>query len=275
MRALVLMMAAAFALQAAGPLAIVRMSVQQSEGGPPLPPRFTHIPGEVIFFSFQVEGYRVSPQSRISLDTKMEAFDPHGVPIAPPMTSKVEAELTPEDKEWRPKVQHDLAIPPLAPSGDYRIAVSVTDNLVKATASKEFAFEVRGHDVEPSPTLTIRNFHFYRGEEDQEPLAKPVYRPGDPVWMRFDIAGYKLGPSNAVDVSYGIALIAASGNVLWSNPQAAVEQSRSFYPKPYVPASGSISLGKDIRPGDYTIVVNCQDSIGNQHYEMKQNFTVE
>jgi len=42
--------------------------------------------------------------------------------------------------------------------------------------------------------------------------------------------------------------------VLWTQPEPAVEQSESFYPKRYVAASFGITLQGNIRPGDYT---NC------------------
>src|SRR4029450_2523537 len=112
-------------------------------------------------------------------------------------------------------------------------------------------FEVRGHEIAPSDTLVIRNFHFYRAEEDQNPLTAVVYRPGDTVWARFDIIGYKFGAGNKVDTAYGIAVLNAAGKVLFSQNEAAIEQSSSFYPKRFIPGSMNLSLQTNIRPGDY------------------------
>jgi len=168
-----------------------------------------------------------------------------------------------------------VQIPPLVGSGTYKIVVKAEDVLAKTTAELAVPFQVRGHEVEPSETLVVRNFRFFRGEDDEQALDKPVYQPGDGVWARFDIAGFKHGPNNRVDVSYVSAVIAPSGKVLWTQPEPAVEQAESFYPKRYVAAAFGISLQSNIRPGEYTIAVRAKDAIGNQNFETKQTFTVK
>jgi hypothetical protein len=263
------------AATAAAPLAIIQASVQQSEGGTPVPPGFQHVPGEILFFSFQVDGYQVSPERKVRLSSRIEAVDPKGVPLVPPFDTKVEEELAPQDKEWKPKVRHEIPIPPLAPTGTYHIIASVTDELAKTTVRQELPLEVRGHEVAPSETLVIRNFRFYRDENAIEPLRAAAYRPGDTVWARFDITAYRFGEGNRIDVSYGIAVTAAAGKVLWSQDEAAVEQAESFYPKRYVPGIISLNLDSDIRPGEYGIVVTARDRIGNQTSESTHTFTVE
>jgi hypothetical protein len=161
--------------------------------------------------------------------------------------------LAEEDKNWKPKMRQQIMIPPLAPSGQYKIAIQVTDDLNKtAVASQEIKFEVRGRDVEPSGELAVRNFHFYRAEDDREPLATAAYKPGDTLWARFDIVGYR-----------------------FAQEKAAEEKSYSFYPKPYVPGSMNLDLQKTIRPGNYAIAVTVRDHAGNQTCEAKGAFTVE
>ena len=146
----VLLAMATLAGGAAGPLAVVNPRVAQSEGGEPLPAGFAHVPGEVIFFSFQVDGYKASPADKLRLSYKVDAFDPHGVRIIEPITGDIEDTLAPQDKNWKPLVHHEIAIPPLADSGTYKIAVSVADEIAKATASKEVSFEVRGRHGLPA-----------------------------------------------------------------------------------------------------------------------------
>lgn len=271
----VLLAMATLAGGAAGPLAVVNPRVAQSEGGEPLPAGFAHVPGEVIFFSFQVDGYKASPADKLRLSYKVDAFDPHGVRIIEPITGDIEDTLAPQDKNWKPLVHHEIAIPPLADSGTYKIAVSVADEIAKATASKEVSFEVRGRRVDPSDTLVIRNFRFYREEQATEPLQKPAYRPGDAIWARFDITGFKYGEGNAIDVSYGVAVTSPSGKVLYSQPEAAVDKSQSFYPKRYVPGSMSLETKRDTRPGEYGVLITAHDNIGKQTFEARQNFTIE
>lgn len=263
------------ALFAAGQLSVINAVIEQTEGGSPLPAGFEHVPGETFFYSFQVQGYRANPQDRIQLRYKIEVLDPAGIAVVRPFERTLEAELAPQDKEWRPKVRQEIALPALAPSGTFKIAVQVTDEVAKTTATHATAFIVKGRSVPPSDTLVLRNFGFFRSEEATQPLAKPAYRPGDAVWARFDITGYKFGPGNGIDVAYGIAVLNAEGRQLWAQPEAAVERSESFYPKPYVPGSMGLNLQPNIRPGEYAIVVTVTDAIGGQKFEEKYTFTVE
>jgi hypothetical protein len=172
-------------------------------------------------------------------------------------------------------VHPEIPLPPLAGSGTYKIVVRVTDDIAKTEASKEVPFAVRGREVEPSDTLVVRNFRFYRTEEEPTPLANPVFRRGDTVWSRFDITGYKFGEGNMVEVAYGIAVLNSEGKVLFAQDQAAVEQGGSFYPKRFVPGQMSITTQSNMKPGDYYIVVKVEDRIGNQKSESKEKFTVE
>jgi hypothetical protein len=270
----VLLLALAAPAAAPTPLAIVNARIAQTDGGSPLPTDFAHYPGETFYLSFEVEGYKANASDAISLESKVEAFDPKGVPIMEPIVQKTAADLAPEDKNWKPKVTHELVIPPLAPSGTYQITINVTDRIGNASARKALSFEVKGHEVAPSDTLVIRNFRYFRNENETQPLTRAAYRPGDAVWARFDITGYKFGPGNKLDVSYQVAVLNSAGKVLWRSPDIP-EQHESFYPQHYVPGSGSINLQPTIKPGEYAIEVTAKDLIGNQTCEAKQSFTVE
>jgi hypothetical protein len=260
---------------AAVPLAIVDILFQQSDGGEPLPIGFTYVAGSTVYFSFQIEGYKASPDEKVHLSYQVEALDPQGVRIMEPIQYVVEATLTLEDKHWKPTVHHEIAIPPVAASGTYKIVITVTDEVAHTTVTKEIPFGVRGHHVEPSATLVIRNFHFYRGEQDNEALQVAAYRPGDSIWARFDITGFKYGEGNAIDVSYDVAVSAPSGKVIYTQPEAAVEKTQSFYPKRYVPGAMSLETKADTRPGTYGVLITVHDGIGRQTYEAHQNFTIE
>jgi hypothetical protein len=256
-------------------LAVVDAAISDTDGGAPLPPSYSHVPGETLFFSFRVEGFQASAADKIHLSYKVEALDPRGVRLMEPITGEVEDTLAPQDKNWKPLVHQEIVIPPLADSGVYKIVVTVSDVVGQTTATKEVPVEVRGHHVEPSDTLTIRNFRFYREEQASEPLRQAVYRPGNTLWARFDIIGFKYGQANALDVSYDVAITAPSGKVLWSQADAAVDQSQSFYPKRYVPGSMSLNLERNVHPGQYDMVITAHDKIGNQTTEARESFTVE
>ncbi|HKW96603.1 MAG TPA: hypothetical protein VJN43_02670 [Bryobacteraceae bacterium] len=260
---------------ATAPLAIFKPSISDMEDGPAVPPTFTFVAGQFLFLSFEIGGYKVSDEHKIHLSTNVQAFDPKGIPLMEPAASTIDATLAEEDKNWKPKVRAQILLPPLAGSGNYKILVSVKDDLSGSAATEPLKFEVRGRDVPPSDTLIVRNFHFYRGENDRDPLPAAAYKAGDTLWARFDITGYKFGPGNSIDVDYGIAVLASDGRVLFKQEKSEEEKSASFYPKAYVPCTMNLSLQSTIRAGQYTIVVTPRDHIGNQTYEAKANFTIE
>jgi hypothetical protein len=260
---------------AAVPLAVVRPTVSDRDGGAAVPNSFVHDPGETMFFSFQVDGFTASSVERVHLSYKLDAFDPHGVRLMEPVAAEIEETLAPEDKNWKPTVRQEIVIPPLADSGTYKIAISVTDVIANATATKEVPFEVRGRRVDPSDTLVIRNIRFFRGEDDREALPKAAYRRGDAVWARFDMIGFKYGEANSIDVSYDVSVQAPTGKVVYTQPQAGVDRSQSFYPKRYVPAVFSLATKPNTLPGEYTLLITAHDGVGNQTFEARQSFTIE
>jgi hypothetical protein len=259
----------------AAELQIVKPMISQMEDGAPDPPGFSHVPGEVLFFHCRIAGYAKDNDQKVRLSFSIEAFDPKGIPITELYKNEIAEELTLQDKEWMPRIRTQVAIPPLVGSGTYKIVVKVEDVVGKTSAELSVPFQVRARDVPLSETLVVRNFRFFRGEDDTQELPKAVYKPGDGVWARFDITGFKYGAKNKVEVSYVTSVIAPSGKVLWTQPEPAAEQSESFYPKPYVPAAMGISLQSNIRPGDYTIAVTVKDAVGGQTFEGKYTFTVE
>ena len=256
-------------------LQVVRPIIAQSDGGVAAPPGFEHVSGETLFFSCRVAGYAKTPEEKVHLAYSVQAFDPKGVPLTEIYKNEMITDVTPQDKEWMPKIATEIQIPPLVGAGKYKILVKIEDMVAKANAELSVPFLVRSKTVEPSETLTVRNVEFFRGEEDTQPIQKPVYRGGDAVWAKFDIIGFKYGEKNRVDVSYVTSIIAPSGKVLWTQPEPAVEQSESFYPKRYVAATMGITLLAKTTPGEYTIAVKVTDAVGMQTYEAKQTFTVE
>jgi len=262
-------------LGAAPALQIVKPIISQMEGGAPDPPGFTHVPGETLYFSCRVAGFQQTSEEKIHLSFSVQAFDPQGVALTELYKNEVVEEVSPKDKEWQPKIETELQIPPLVPTGAYKIIVKLEDQIAKASQELTVPFQVRGHDVETSESLTVRNLHFFRNEDDTQPLATALYKPGNGVWARFDITGYKFGEGNKINVSYVTSVIAPSGKVLWTQPEPATEQSESFYPKRYVAAAFGITLQPNIRPGEYIIAVQVKDAVGNQTYEAKGAFTIQ
>ena len=257
------------------PLAIGKLVLHRYEDGPPLAASTGFAAGDLVFLSFQVGGYRRSPENLVHLAYRIEPTDAQGVPLVEPIRQELETTLSAEDKDWTPIVRQSFPLPPLALPGDYRIAIVVEDKLASREAKAEIVYTLRGRNVEPSATLTSRNFRFLRAEDDTQALEPPVYHPGQTLWARFEIVGYKLGPKNRIQTAYGVSVVSPAGKTMYSEPRAAVEEGESFYPKPYLPGAFSLNLGRDVRPGTYTIVLALDDQAGGQKVESPHEFRVE
>ncbi len=254
---------------------IVNAAAHDSEDGPPLAKGSTFQPGETVYFSFQVSGYGESPTKQVRLTYKIEAVDPNGVRIVEPIDSIFDATLRDEDKEFMPKLRAPLSIPTAAPSGKYLIRTQVKDDISHLAATAETTFEVTGHEVPPSPELTIRNLTFHRTEEDTRAIPVAAYRPGDTLFARFDIAGFRYAASNTIHVYYDVAVLNPAGKQIYAQEHAAEDRSFSFYPKPYVAGQMSLTLQKNMKPGEYMVVLTAHDENGHQRVELRHAFSVE
>lgn len=258
-------------------LKIEQATLSQMEDGIPTAVDAHFLPGETVYFSCRVSGFAKEGDEppRIRLSYEVEVRDSKGVLLETPALGKVHAELAPEDKEWQPKIRQALAIPPLADSGKYTVTARVKDEHGKTEAQASIAFAVDGRDVPASDTLVERNFRFLRSEDDRDPLVIAAYRPGDTLWARFDMTGYKLGEKNGFDIEYGLTVLRPGGGVTYQQPRAAAEKNESFYRQRYTPGILSLTLPKDVAKGAYTIVLAIRDNLGGQTFESRKVFSVE
>jgi hypothetical protein len=268
-------------LAADKPLAVVHPVFARGEDGAPEASDEDFVPGETVYFSCQAEAYRKTDKpddygkQNISLKFQIEVRDKSGALLKPVEEGKIETTVTQEDKDWKPKLRDTIVVPPLADSGEYTVMVKLSDELAKAAVEKTAVFHIKGRDVAPSDTLVVRNFRFLRNEDDAKPLPVAAYRPGDSVWARFDMTGYKFGEKNQVDIEYGLTVLGEDGSVAYTEPQAANQKLQTFYPQRYQPGELNLNLGKEQPLGKYTIVLAVRDNLGRQMYETRETFSVE
>ncbi len=266
--------------QESGSLSVVEAALHQYDGGPPVPAGFEFLPGDTVFVTFRVAGFadhEVDDEDRLRLTYTISATDPAGLLLKEKVEGGITTALSRQDKEdhWMPLVRYDVLIPPLAPSGQYHVAIAVADEIADTKAELDLPLVVVGHDIEPSDSITIRNFHFYRTETSTQPLPRGAYRPGDSVWARFDITGYQFGPNNRFHVDYGIKVLRASGSVLFEQPVAAEEDRESFYPQRSIQGGLSLNLTPDLTPGEYTVIVTVHDQVADTSHVIKETFEVQ
>jgi hypothetical protein len=262
-------------------LEIEKFALRQFEDGPGLAASHDFLPGETIYWSFRVRGYHVKKtendvgdqESSMKLTWSVQATDPKGVPIYKEQSGHVEARLFDQDKDWTPRAADSFIVPPLAPSGIYHATVTVKDESGETTSTLEF--KVRGDKIEPSDTLIGQDLRFLRSENDPITLRNPTYEAGDTLWVRFEITGYKFAEKNRYDVEYGLTVLRANGETMFTQPVAAKETNESFYPQHYVPGVLSLGLNRDLPSGSYTLVIMMRDKIGNQTWESRNTFQVQ
>lgn len=280
------LLVAGLAAASAADLGFQRIVLLEYEDGPPLAPGFEHRPGETIWFNARVNGFqRDAIDKEESLDHvrvswQARALDENGTLIAPPARGLVDEQLRPEDKTYMPKVLLSFMIPQFAPRGNYKVALTVRDELAKKDLTGNVEFRVRGDDPVPQDAeFGLRNFRFLAKEDDRFPLKPAVFKPGAPMFARFDVIGYKLEGNNHFSVDYSISILGppnADGVqklMLRQDPPTA-DQGESFYPQRWVPGGFGVNLDPTIAPGEYTLIINIHDKVGNAEKEERQTFEI-
>jgi len=272
----VALLAALTSVQAApSKLAIVNATLHdQREDGPPIAASYEYVPGELLYLSYRIAGYTVKNDA-VDLRWQMYLTDPDGLLLAPISNGAVRDEVTARDKDWLPRVDQTVPLPPELYAGSFAIHLRVADELAQATTESVIPFRVRGRAPEKLPGITARAVRFYHGEDDAVPLDPAIYRPGETLWARFEIAGYKLGENNAFDVEYGLAVYGPSGKLLYEQPVAAREHDASFYPKRWLVGGFSLSISASQPPGEYWVTVRVRDQLAKTSTEQSASFQVK
>jgi hypothetical protein len=261
-------------------LAVVNAGTEQSEDAPFVPAHYQFLPGDFLYFSFQIAGFSVKSEDpdevrRISLAYEVAPEDSNGIPLTPPQSGTVQTELNPEDKNWIPKRRVSFLLPSFIAAGEFRIHVLVKDLFANSQASKDFPFRIGGVKVQPSAAITVQNFRFFRQENDREPLEVPAYRPGDNVYASFEMLGYKIGPQNQYHVAYGLTVLRPDGKPFLEQPKAAEFNESSFYPAQFIPGNFTVTTSPDTSRGHYIVILTVRDMIADQTYQTKQAFSIE
>lgn len=261
-------------------LAIVQAGVEQSEDAPFVPADYFFLPGDYLYFTFQIAGFAIQSSSRdevhkISLSYQVIPEDANGVPLTEPVSNTIAAELSSQDKNWTPKRRASFLLPSYVANGDFHVHVAIKDLFGKTEIAKDFPFHIGGVRIEPTDSVNVQHFEFLRRETDREPLDVPAYSPGDTVLARFDMAGFKLASGNTYQLEYGLSIIQPSGRPFLDVPRAAELKASSFYPAQYLPGTIHINTPPNSMKGEYVLMLTVRDLITNTKYEMKKSFSIE
>lgn len=281
MAALLVFVAGCASADTAKSLTIVNARVESSEDAPAVAAGYEFLPGDFVYFQFEVSGFKVSGNEysgprTLSLAYDIEARDSHGVLLAPPEKGKIREEVAPQDKDWTPKRRASFLLPSYAIYQECRVSLTIHDLLAKTTAHEEFPFILAGTKAELLPSLAIQTVRFLRTGDDGPGLQVVAYRPGDTIWARFDMTGFKLGPGNLVQLSYDVTVRRPDGRIIFHRENAARQKLEGlFYPPQVVPGILSVTTTPDLPHGEYTFIISLKDEIGQKNAEVERKVDME
>ncbi len=222
--ALLMAQAAIFARQEAqptvqNPLQIVSAGVETSEDAVFVTSSYRFLPGDYVYCQFQITGYAVQKKEeseirKISLTYEITPQDSKGVALAAPVGEAIKEELGAEDKNWMPKRRASFLLPSFVAAGDFRLHIVVKDLIGKTAVERDLPFHIGGTVVGPTDALNVQDFQFLRKEDDNDALDVPAYAPGDTVYARFTMTGFRLGAANEYQLSYGLTVSPARWQIL-------------------------------------------------------------
>jgi hypothetical protein len=262
-------------------LAILDAGPESAEDAPFVSNDYQFYPGDYLYFRFQVTGFAIQTDEKtearkISLVYEITPRDANGVPLTPAVSGDIQDQLNPEDKNWTPKRRASFLLPSFIAAGQFRIHLLVKDLIAKSETEREFPFRMGGVTIVPSPSVSIENFRFLRKEDDQQSLDVPAYAPGDTVYARFDMAGYRTSaPDNRYHLTYGLTVFGPDGKPFLEQPNAAELSADGFYAAQFVPGDISLTTTRTSAKGGYVIVLTVRDLVANHTYQTKRSFSLE
>jgi hypothetical protein len=264
-------------MASAADLAVADVRFLQYENGPSQLADHQFTAGDSVWFDCRIQGFGRSEDEdpKFALNWTWRVIDASGRDLVRGGAGKVNGELAREDKDYRPRIRFDFQLPPLLLRGVYAVELTVKDEIAKSEKKLRQPFSVGGRVLDPAPELTATQFRFFRREEDRRPLDAVRYRPGDTVWLRFDIAGFRHGANNRIGVAYGMLVLGPSGQPFLREENGARFETESFYPQFYVPAAVQVKLPAQAASGEYIVLLTLQDYIGKLSAAVRTSFTVE
>ncbi|MBI2818038.1 MAG: hypothetical protein HYX72_13980 [Acidobacteria bacterium] len=241
-------------------------------------PRWAMKPGEEVALDFRIDGFGREEavnkeglrEQRIHLTYQVELHDPQGYLVEPAKSGEIITTLTPQDAEWRPKINWSAKVPPAAPGGNYAVLIHVSDLIAKRETDKTVSFRVLGQGVSASDALRISEVEYSNSERGPWNPER-YFAPSETIWVRYRITGFRVSPEKQVWVEQDWAVLDESGNEIVSQPNAAVTNEASYYPPRFVSTNFTLAL-KNPKPGKYTLRIVAHDRISGESTTVDSDF---
>ena len=142
----------------------------RQEDAPAIPANYSYYGGELLYLSFKVSGFKPLKE-QVEIRWQIIATDQDGLLLVPLINGVVKEELNVNDKEWLPRVQHTIPLPPQIPPGMARLKLIANDEHGKTTAEKTVEFRVGGRPLPKVEGFSLLDLGFYRERHRAEPDA--------------------------------------------------------------------------------------------------------
>lgn len=264
---------------ATGELRVAYVSFSRYEGGPPLPQPVTFLPGEQVVMRAKLAGFRVAETSfqdyRVSLSYEVDATDARGILIGKLKKGEIREAVHKEDKDWLPTLDYIFLIPEMAEYGETKIRILIRDDISRQERVFEQSILVNGKRLPTLESIAVINFGFYRRQEDASPLPAGVYRPGNTLWAKFDLAGFRIEDKSHFHAECDVQVRDAEGKVLFEQPQALSTEATPEYPQRYLPGIFSLEIRPGTAKGNYAIAVIARDLLSGETAESVFPFAID
>lgn len=254
-------------------LAITGAAVSDRAAGTPVPQERTFLAGERVYVSFRIAGFRAAgDSSRIFLEYSIEAMDSLGNAFEQAFEGRM---ITATRRTETPPIRYGFELPRAPWPGEGKFRITVRDRIAETTAREEIGFQIGSDLPDKGGAFAVTALRIFSSEYSDQPVTDTAFRPGDSVWCRFVLSGYRMQVNHLYKVSYGVSLRDRSGRVIFSEPDAVSDTKESFYPRWYLPGLASVRLEPGIRPGVYKLSIAATDQIGNQNAAAETTIRVQ
>lgn len=264
---------------ATGELRLAFVAYSRYEGGPALPQPVTFLPGEQVVMRAKIAGFRVAEAGfqdfRVNLSYDVSAVDARGIPVGKLKDGEIKEAVHKEDKDWLPTLDYIFLIPEMAEYGETRIRLRIRDEVSQKEQVFEQSILVNGKRLPALDSIAVIQFGFYRSQQDASPLPAGVYRPGNTLWAKFDLAGFRLEDNHRFHAECDVQIRDAEGKVLFEQPQALSKEATPEYPQRFLPGIFSVEIKPGTPKGRYAIAVIARDRLSGDTAEAVFPFDID
>jgi hypothetical protein len=141
--------------------------------------------------------------------------------------------------------------------------------------SRDYPFKIGGTQISGASGIRADQFVFLRTADEAKPLEVPAYSPGDTIYARFLMVGFKTDAGNKYRLAYGVKVTRPDGKTFLDEPKAAQIADDSFYPAQFMPGDIQVTTPRDAMRGRYQMIVTVRDLIANQDFTFRETFSIE